>query len=207
MSPDGRYIVFASLRDGYFNLWRTEADGSNQKQLTYGTWTTTEPSFSPDGQSLVFASNRWTGSLMVGSVAIDGGEPVQLTTYPSFWPAFSPDGKLIAVGLADQKQNSVRLAIIPATGGQPLKLFNFPSATVTEAGLEWAVDGKALTYVYTKNGVSNIWSQRVDGGLPTQLTHFKSDMIFGFAWSPDGRQLVLARGTKAHDVVLIRDFR
>ena len=207
MSPDGRYIVFASLRDGYFNLWRTEADGNNQKQLTYGTWTTIEPSFSPDGQSLAFTSNRWTGSLMVGKIAIDGGEPVQLTTYPSFWPAFSPDGKLIAVGLADQKENSVRLAIIPATGGQPSKLFDFPSATMTEAGLVWTVDGQALTYVNTKNGVSNIWSQRVDGGLPKQLTHFKSDMIFDFALSPDGRQFVLARGTKTHDVVLIRDFR
>ena len=78
---------------------------------------------------------------------------------------------------------------------------------LTNAALGWAVDGKALTYVYTKNGVSNIWSQRVDGGLPRQLKHFKSDVIFGFALSRDGRQLVLVRGTETRDVVLIRDFR
>jgi Tol biopolymer transport system component len=68
-------------------------------------------------------------------------------------------------------------------------------------------DGKAVAYVDTHEGVSNIWSQPIDGGSPQQLTRFKSDRTFSFGLSPDGRQLVLARGTQTRDVVLIRDFR
>jgi len=49
--------------------------------------------------------------------------------------------------------------------------------------------------------------QPLDGGPPRQVTDFKSDRIFGFEWSRDGKQLALARGTESSDVVLISGFR
>jgi Tol biopolymer transport system component len=77
----------------------------------------------------------------------------------------------------------------------------------TNAGLRWTPDGRALTYVDTTDGVSNIWSLPLDGGKPVQLTNFKTDQIFWFNFSRDGKQLVLSRGTETSDVVLIRNFR
>jgi tricorn protease-like protein len=62
------------------------------------------------------------------------------------------------------------------------------------------VDGRrarALNYVATVDGVSNIWSQPLDGTPSKRLTDFKSDLVFNFDWSRDGRQLVLARATTA----------
>lgn len=53
----------------------------------------------------------------------------------------------------------------------------------------------------------NIWSQSLDGGAPKQLTDFKTDRIFAFDLSRDGKQLVLTRGAISNDVVLISDFR
>jgi len=47
----------------------------------------------------------------------------------------------------------------------------------------------------------------LDGGPSKQLTNFKSDLIFSFAWSRDGRQLALARGSVTKDVVLISSLR
>ena len=82
-----------------------------------------------------------------------------------------------------------------------------PSSVNPSFGFGWTPDSNSLVYAQKHNGVSNIWSQAIDGSPPKQLTNFKSDLIFGFALSPDGRQLVLARGTQTHDVVLIRDFR
>ena len=67
-------------------------------------------------------------------------------------------------------------------------------------------DGRALTYVETRDGVSNIWGQPIEGGPPKQLTDFKSDLIFSFDWSRDGT-LACARGTQNADVVLISGFR
>jgi hypothetical protein len=68
------------------------------------------------------------------------------------------------------------------------------------------VEARALTYIVTKNGVSDIWAQPIDGGPPKQLTDFTSDMIFSYAWSRDGKKLALARGSKTSDVVLISDL-
>jgi Tol biopolymer transport system component len=54
VSPDGRYVVFASDRAGAFNIWRIDAGGSNLKQLTSGGGF--QPYCSPDGQGVVYTS-------------------------------------------------------------------------------------------------------------------------------------------------------
>jgi Tol biopolymer transport system component len=81
------------------------------------------------------------------------------------------------------------------------------SSLVPFAGFGWTPDSSRLLYVQKRSGVSNIWSQPINGDPPRQLTNFKSDLIFKFALSADGRDFVLARGTQTRDVVLIRDFR
>jgi hypothetical protein len=55
--------------------------------------------------------------------------------------------------------------------------------------------------------VSNIWIQPTDGSPPRQLTDFKSDRIFSFDWSHDGKWLALSRGPEQRDVVLMSDFK
>ena len=43
----------------------------------------------------------------------------------------------------------------------------------------------------------------MDGSAPKQVTDFKSDLIFSFAWSPDSKNVALSRGSLTNDVVLI----
>jgi hypothetical protein len=62
-------------------------------------------------------------------------------------------------------------------------------------------------YVLTRKGVSNIWQQKISGGPPKQITNFPSGLIFDFAWSRDGKQLAMARGSQSSDVILISNFR
>lgn len=205
MSPDGRYIVFSSFHDESNNIWKMDADGSNQKQLTRNAFGDFSPRFTPDSQWIVFWSWTRSGSAMISKVSIEGGEPAQLTDYWTVWPTISPDGKLIAAGYGDEQGN--HFAIIPSLGGQPIKLLPLPSSTNPSFGFGWTPDSSSLVYAQKHNGVSNIWSQPIDGSPPKQLTNFKSDLIFKFALSADGRQFVLARGTQTRDVVLIRDFR
>jgi Tol biopolymer transport system component len=71
--------------------------------------------------------------------------------------------------------------------------------------LDWSADGRAVLYVDTRGRVSNIWSQPIDGGPPKQLTNFKSELIFVFDFSRDGKQLAVSRGSVSNDVVLITD--
>jgi eukaryotic-like serine/threonine-protein kinase len=206
MSPDGRHIVFDSLHGEALNIWRIDADGSNQKQLTRGAFGDLGPQFTPDGRWIIFWSWTESGSSRIKKVSIEGGDPVQLTDYWTLLPTISPDGKLIAAGYLDEQQIP-HLAIIPLLGGQPTKILPMPSSVVPLAGFGWTPDSSALVYVQKRSGVSNIWSQPINGDPPKQLTNFKSDLIFRFALSADGSDFVLARGRQTRDVVLIRDFR
>ena len=132
---------------------------------------------------------------------------MQLTGQRSGDPAFSPDGKLLAYGYRDEQANRlIRLAIISFADGQRVKTFDLPQNVGRRASLRWTHDGRAVTYVDTRDGVDNIWGQSLTGGPAKQLTNFKSEQIIKFAWSRDGK-LVLSGGHSTDDVVLIRDFK
>jgi Tol biopolymer transport system component len=211
-TPDGRYIIFTSTRRGasrtLWSIWRMDTDGGNLKLLTGGAGARF-PQSSPDGRWVVFHSTP--GSLRAWKVSIDGGEPVPLTDKWTSNPTVSPDGSLVACWYRDDDQQPntpTKVAIIPFAGGDPVKVLDLPRQSFTsDAGLRWTPDGRALTYIDTINGVSNIWSLPLDGGPPKQFTDFKTDQIFWFDFSRDGKQLALSRGTQTSDVILIRDFR
>jgi Tol biopolymer transport system component len=199
VSPDGRQVLFTSNRLGNFNIWRMDIDGGNARQLTHGNYDYAS-SWSPDGRWVVYV-HQTSGRPSVWKVSIDGGQPVQLSNENSESPVFSPDGKLIACSYGNNK-----VALIPADGGQPLKTFDIPTPLIIEPGFQWTPDGRALTYVDTRGGVSNIWSQPMAGGPPKQITDFKSDEILSFALSRDG-QFAISRGMETGDVVLITNLR
>jgi len=91
-SPSGRQIAFTALGD----LWLREANGT-LRQLTDDVFVDIDPDFSPDGGTLVFASDR-AGPMNLWSLDLDSGATHRLTAdaVKSFDPAVSPDGKTIA---------------------------------------------------------------------------------------------------------------
>ena len=205
VSPDGRYIVFASNRTGNNCVWRMEIDGSNPKQLTTSA-SAQYPEITPDGQWVVYSGTE-TGVSNLWKVAIDGGNPIRLTDYASGKPAISPDGKQIAFRFVDEQATPKRqrFALMTIDGGPRTMVFDPPQSL--EQSVHWMSDGHALTYIDMRDGISNIWAYPIDGGAPKQLTNFRTDQIFSYDWSRDGKQLAVARGSIASDVVLIGGFR
>ena len=57
-SPDGRHIVFCSNRDGDFELYLMNADGTGQRRIHESPGIDMHPAFSPDGKQIAFTSNR-----------------------------------------------------------------------------------------------------------------------------------------------------
>jgi Tol biopolymer transport system component len=192
-------LVFSSDRGGETAIWRADADGSHLKQLTSGS-ADDSPSCSPDGQSVVYSSVSG-GASAVWKVSIDGGKPVQLFQH-GLSPDISPDGKWIAVNYLEEGRKA-RMAVFPFAGGKPYQLFEFARGTCTLP--RWTPDGQGHSFIVTENEVSNLWVQPLDGGHAKPLTDFKSDLVFSFAWSPDG-DLALSRGTISADVVLIKSM-
>lgn len=207
VSPDGRYLVFASNRLGAYNIWRADRDGSNLVQLTDGSGEL-YPRCSPDGKWVVYQQGYGNVKATLWRVPIEGGEPALLTDAYAIRPALSPDGKLIAYFYMDRLRPSSpwMLGVISAEGGALIKSFDIP-ATVTARVVRWSPDSKALVYINDQGGVSNLWSQPLDQGAPKKLTDFKTHRILAFEWSPDGRILACSRGIEASDVVLLSDLR
>ncbi|MGH9934968.1 MAG: DPP IV N-terminal domain-containing protein, partial [Blastocatellia bacterium] len=199
VTPDGRYIVFASERGGNSHIWRMDIDGGALKQLTRGDGDLF-PSLSPDGRWVVYSSYIG-GKTALWKVSIDGAEPSQLTLPVVNRPVVSPDGKWVASFYWNEKYGRVQIALFPFAGGEPV--FVEGMARPDFSILHWSPDGRALTYIATRQGVSNIWSKPIDGGPARQLTGFTTDQIFRFAWSRDGKSLACERGMVINDAVLI----
>ena len=195
VSPDGKYVVFVSDRTGTHHLWRIDIDGSNATQLTQGPGESS-PHCSPDGQWVAFKSRLSQSSVM--KVSIMGGEAIKIGINAGGAPAISPDGKSIAA--THWEPANINTAIYPLEGGEPSKFLEFAGYY-----LRWTPDGRSLAYVDDRNA-SAIISRPISGGPERQLADFKPDQIFSFAWSRDGKQLAVARGTVTHDVILISNF-
>jgi Tol biopolymer transport system component len=209
VSRDGRYIIFGSTRKG-FEIWRVDIDGGNPKQLTESTGTPTF-SITPDGNSVVY--NPYLGGIL--KVSIDGGTPTTLVAKGSLvYPQVSPDGSLLAFFFSDPETKRPKIAVIKFDGGAPVGTFDLSVTSGTSLyeslsyrSFHWSPDGRALIYINTLSGVSNLWRQPLDGSPAKQITDFKSDLIYNFAYSHDGRTLAFSRGSHTRDAVLISEVK
>lgn len=146
-SPDGRYLLFDSTREGgHVALYVASADGSNAVRETHlgdewgGTW-------SPDMSHIAF--NASTGGpediYVIGFPS--GGEPRRLTDHPDAdWvPTWSPDGKRIAF-LSDRADGNTDIWSMAADGSDQVNLTATPGAGegFTSGGQSWGPDGRIL---------------------------------------------------------------
>jgi len=194
-----RYIVFENHPGYKIELVRTDVDGAHVTKLAADVLGS---DCSADGKWALYSSGT-----KLYRVPLEGGAPTEVAN-PSrsgTYAAISPDGKWIACGYQEGDPVGVlKLALIPASGGSPLYVFDRPSGAKK---LHWSPDQKGVQYLLSRKGATNVWEQQLIGGAPRQLTNFTSGLIFDFAWTRDGKTLLLAKGENSSDVVLISNFR
>lgn len=93
-SPDGQRIAFASSRKRDFDLYVTDRNGENMRQVTNAIGLDIRPAWSPDGQRLAFTSNR-DRNYEIYVVNVDGSNVRRLTNHEERddYPSWHPDGK------------------------------------------------------------------------------------------------------------------
>ncbi len=203
VSPDGRHIVFASNRNGAFNIWQMNAaDGGQPRQLTFSDGNF-YPFCSPDNHWVYF-DNQNRENTTVWKVSSEGGDAVRITDSYARMPAVSPDNRFIAARYYT-RDNIIGIAIIALEDRSIVRFVPIPVMQYQK--LEWISDGQALSYVQNTNGASNVWSYDLKSDSSRRLTDFKTDRIFSYAWSPDRTQLACERGKEIRQAAMITDYR
>lgn len=185
------------------NFFQMDSDGQNLRQVVEDS-NCAFAAASANADWVIYTS-RAEGKFRIWKVPLKGGAAVQLTDVDSTSPVISRDGKSIAYFIRE-KGKPLRLGIISIDGGPPLKTFELPATTNSEAGIAWNKADNGVLFVNTLGTTSNIWTQPTNGTKATPLTAFKEFQIASFALNAEGNRLAVARGSRNRDVVLITNL-
>ena len=158
----------------------------NLTRLTFGEGLQTDPTFSPDGRFIAYASDR-AGNFDIWVQPVAGGDPVQVTKSPASdtQPAWSPDGSTIVFR---SERDGGGLYRVPALGGQEQQLASFGIHPT------WSKDGAAVFFIVGPNlesgaGPARFYTVALDGSPPRE---YGSKFLANGSWRwialhPDGR--------------------
>jgi Tol biopolymer transport system component len=208
-TADGRTLVFVrSQGDKPPALWRADSSGSGARQVLDAL--ITRANIAPDG-SAVFYLSQQSGVQSVWTVNLNGGPPHQVSRLRSnASPEVSPDSRFVLLpfaidqSAADTAARSPEDVILPIGGGEPVR--RVPNVPRSSTQPHWTPDGLGLAYV-DPQAPSNIMVQPIDAGPPHLLTHFTDRRIVDFAWSHDGKQLVMSRALDSSDIVMLKGVK
>jgi len=199
ISPDGRWIVFASSRGRAIaetHLWiaRTVPDAI-ATPLTTGSSIESHPVWRPDGRAIVFDSTRAHGEFDLFELAIDRegrahGEPIALTTAPGHevTPTVAHDGSIIYAAIHPLEGDKVESHLERRTPDGTIDKLTDGPGDVSPA---LSPDGSQLVFARPVDhaGVldSELWIMPAAGGEATPLVDITLTDETGPVWSADGR--------------------
>lgn len=179
-SPDGKSLALTAVRAGNPVLILIDPNsGSVKREFALPNLDDAiNPSFAPDGRSIVFSGNQG-GLLDLFVISLDRGQLDRLTHDPfaDLEPVFTPDGKSIVFVTERFSTDLVTLV----SGPLRLARFDFATRAVTEIpgflrgkhlSPQISADGKELTFIGEPDGVSNLYRMAIDGGPIEQISSF-----------------------------------
>ena len=190
-SPDGKSIAFTSQRGGrdILNLMDIRTR-KVYKRIDFELDQVLSPSWSPDGQMLVFDGMKH-GVSDLYTVKADGTSLTQLTKdrYGDAQPQWSPDGKTIA--FASDRGPETDFEILKV-GKWKISLYDVATGNITllpnQAGLninpQWAPDGKSIAFLSDRTGISNLFLYDFTDKEHYQLTNVLGSINAVAEYSP-----------------------
>jgi dipeptidyl aminopeptidase/acylaminoacyl peptidase len=210
-SPDGRQIGYISNSSGRLNLWVMQADGTGARQLLKSNDRQASPSFTHDGNEIVYQQDKGGDELYdLYAVSVEGGEPKNLTNTDKTsesGPLFSKDGKWLAYGSKEKVESSTNIAIMEWPAGTARLLTHEKDPKASWGAVDWSPDGRYL-YAVREVGTDDADTYRVDvkSGTAENLTpHTGKVRMLASEVSPDGKTLLMTSNEKGgyENVVLL----
>ena len=186
-------IVFASNRDGNWDIYSMDMNGDNLLQLTDHPASDEYPACSPDGKRIVFASDRGVTSDLY--VMDSGGHNVIRLTHDKFHEyraSWSPDGTKIT--FSSTRVGNSEIYAMDADGNNLTRLTKHEMHDVRPS---WSPDASQIAFVSGPPNAQfhplHIFVMKADGKGRRNLTQ-DTDLTDSFspAWSPDGKKIVFS---------------
>ena len=160
-------IAYVSLQTGNKEIFISDFDGANVKQITNNQSINLSPAWSPDGKKIAFTSylKRNPDLYLIDR---EGKNPIRFSYYPGLnaSPSWSPDGKQIALMMGIEGKSDIFL--IDANGGNPRKL---TKGHGNEASPKWSPDGKQIAFISDRSGSPQVYIMAADGSDVRRLTY------------------------------------
>lgn len=203
ISPDGKEIAFCYKGD----IYKVPASGGEAIRLTTQDSYESSPVWSPDGQEIAFASDRY-GNFDIFIMSADGGNARRLTTHSTaeIPSTFTPDGKAVVFSATIQDPAAsvlfprsvlTELYKVPTTGGRTEQMLGTPAEYIcfNGSGNKFLYqDRKGLEDEWRKHHTSSvtrdIWLYDTKSGKHTNLTN-RAGEDRNAVWSADEKEVYL----------------
>ena len=189
LSPDGASFVYMDQTTGNWDIYFRRIGGENAINLTEDSPVADmHPSFSPNGESIAFRSNRDGGGIFVMGAT---GESVRRLTDFGSNPTWSPDGTTVlfateGIGPDPYGRGTVSsLWTVDVATEETKKIFDGDAVQP-----DWSPNGHRIAYwgLPPTGGQRDIWTIPAAGGDPVAVTN--DDAVdWSPVWSPDGNFL------------------
>ena len=200
ISADGKSIYFVSSKNGTTELWQSDIEGRNTKQLTDEKTFVIMPKSSPDGKFIYYEfydNIRWR----LARIPAEGGKPefVLEETIGTF--DFSPDGSSLAYSFFNPQTKKWKIAVKKLADNTIIK--EYDAAALDYIG--WTPDSKNLLYTLPEipREGGSLWLQPLDGTPSKLLLDGKQDKVLWADWSKDKQKLYFTKGKTVSNLVLI----
>lgn len=165
-APDGRSLIYASERNGLWQIYQASLADKEEKQFTYATnikeerltntsVTSFQPKYSPNGKEVAYLENRTTLRVInlkdkAIRTVMDGKYEYSYSDGDQ-WFSWSPDSRWLLSGyIGTGGWNNKDVALVNASGNG--EIHNLTQSGYSDGNAKWVLDGKAMIWESDRAG-------------------------------------------------------